>query len=70
MPDDQSLDPCEPQSSQIASSLVLHLLVVHTTHTGEKSDSVKRQQGKKTVWPSENELETVPEIGYSHLPKD
>ncbi|KAJ5475335.1 hypothetical protein N7539_008401 [Penicillium diatomitis] len=41
---------------------------VRATHTGEKSDSARRQQGKKTVWPSENELEAAPEIGYSHLP--
>ncbi|PTU19346.1 hypothetical protein P175DRAFT_0558910 [Aspergillus ochraceoroseus IBT 24754] len=26
----------------------------------------ERQQGKKTVWPSEKELEAVPEIGYGH----
>lgn len=41
---------------------------VRATHTGEKSDSARRQQGKRTVWPSENELEPVPEIGCSHLP--
>lgn len=26
---------------------------VCATHTGEKLDSAKRQQGKKTIWPSE-----------------
>lgn len=40
---------------------------VRATHAGEKADSARRQRGKKTVWPSENELEAVPEIGYSHL---
>jgi hypothetical protein len=43
---------------------------VCATHAGEKTDSAKRQQGKKTVWPSENELEAVPEIGYGHLPSN
>ncbi|PLN84282.1 hypothetical protein BDW42DRAFT_183638 [Aspergillus taichungensis] len=43
---------------------------VRATHAGEKTDSAKRQQGKKTVWPPENELEAVPEIGYGHLPSN
>ncbi|KAL4981355.1 hypothetical protein BDW68DRAFT_196640 [Aspergillus falconensis] len=43
---------------------------VRATHAGEKADTAKRQQGKKTVWPSENELEAVPEIGYGHLPRN
>lgn len=43
---------------------------VPAAHAGEKKDSAKRQQGKKTVWPSENELEAVPEIGYGHLPSN
>jgi hypothetical protein len=43
---------------------------VRATHDGEKADLAKRQQGKKTVWPSEEELKAAPEIGYSHLPSN
>lgn len=43
---------------------------VRATHAGEKPDTAQRQQGKKTVWPSESELEVVPEIGYGHLPSN
>ncbi|KAL2364401.1 hypothetical protein RJZ56_002659 [Blastomyces dermatitidis] len=46
------------------------IVFVLATHAGEKIDSAKRQQGKKIVWPAENELEAVPEIGYGHLPSD
>lgn len=43
---------------------------VQATHAGQKADSAKRQQEKKTVWLSEDELDVVPEIGYSHLPSN
>ncbi|KAJ9256503.1 hypothetical protein DTO207G8_2506 [Paecilomyces variotii] len=42
---------------------------VRATHAGEKADSTKRQKGKE-VWPSENELEVVPAVGYVHFPSD
>ncbi|KAE8168550.1 hypothetical protein BDV40DRAFT_294504 [Aspergillus tamarii] len=44
-----------------------NLEFVRATHAGEKADSTKRQKGKKTVWPSESELEVIPEIGYGHF---
>lgn len=42
--------------------------LLHATHAGEKKDSAKRQRGTKTVWPAENGLEAVPDVGYSHFP--
>ncbi|KAJ5959462.1 uncharacterized protein N7479_006612 [Penicillium vulpinum] len=43
------------------------LTFVCATHAREKADSAKRQRERKTVWPSEDELEAVPEIAYIHL---
>lgn len=37
-----------------------------STHAGTKSDSMPKKNGKP-VWPSENELEVAPEIGYGHI---
>lgn len=43
------------------------LTFVKATHEGEKLDSVLKSNGKP-VWPSENELDVAPEIGYGHFP--
>ena len=40
--------------------------LVTSTHEGEKPDSTLKRNGQ-SVWPSEDELELAPEIGYSHL---
>lgn len=42
---------------------------VKATHAGEKVDSWKKASGD-VVWPSEDELEEAPEIGYGHFPED
>lgn len=42
------------------------LSLVEATHTGEKSDLTKRRKGK-VVWPSSDQLEEAPEIGYGHF---
>ena len=39
------------------------------THAGEKVDSWEKGSGN-VVWPSEDELDEAPEIGYQHFPKD
>ncbi|OJJ51294.1 hypothetical protein ASPZODRAFT_12132 [Penicilliopsis zonata CBS 506.65] len=41
--------------------------LVKSTHAGTKPDSVLKMNGKP-VWPSEDELEVAPEIGYGHIP--
>lgn len=41
--------------------------LVKSTHAGTKFDSVLKRNGKP-VWPSEDELEVAPEIGYGHIP--
>ncbi|KAF5855993.1 hypothetical protein ETB97_008112 [Aspergillus alliaceus] len=33
-------------------------------------DNLEGRKGKKTVWPSESELEAIPEIGYGHIPQN
>ncbi|PYI01808.1 hypothetical protein BO78DRAFT_352848 [Aspergillus sclerotiicarbonarius CBS 121057] len=42
---------------------------VRSTHAGEKADSSKKSSGG-VVWPSEEQLEEAPEIGYGHFPED
>ncbi|PLN74589.1 hypothetical protein BDW42DRAFT_181986 [Aspergillus taichungensis] len=42
-----------------------NLEFVRATHAGEKLDSWKKGDGN-AVWPSEEELEAAPEIGYGH----
>lgn len=42
---------------------------IEATHAGEKSDSWVKSSGQ-VVWPSEDELDVAPEIGYSHLETD
>ncbi|GAW18760.1 hypothetical protein ANO14919_082420 [Xylariales sp. No.14919] len=44
--------------------------LVESTHAGEKSDDTPRRHNKKPVWPSWDELEEAPEIGYGHLPDE
>ncbi|EHA19810.1 hypothetical protein ASPNIDRAFT_39238 [Aspergillus niger ATCC 1015] len=62
------------RGTHIASHGYVHgkddLEFVRATHAGEKPDSAKRQQGRKTVWPSDEELVTAPEIGYGHFPEN
>ncbi|KAB8267702.1 hypothetical protein BDV30DRAFT_219586 [Aspergillus minisclerotigenes] len=39
---------------------------VHATHHNEKPDSTKKRN-RQAVWPSEENLEIAPEIGYGHF---
>ncbi|KAJ5188448.1 hypothetical protein N7472_007462 [Penicillium cf. griseofulvum] len=43
---------------------------VEATHHPEKPDSTKRQRGTKTIWPSEDQLVAVAEIGHGHPPSE
>ncbi|RAL03518.1 uncharacterized protein BO80DRAFT_376556, partial [Aspergillus ibericus CBS 121593] len=46
-----------------------NLEFVSSTHAGEKPDTWEKSSGS-IVWPSVEELEEAPEIGYGHFPED